>query len=93
MKGIFRPYGTEFYCVELIAPKEVRLQRNATENRLAHKLSKRDLEQSGRFLEEEENCRLVSFEGEVPFENYLRIDNTFLSAADAAQLIRKTFDL
>jgi hypothetical protein len=32
--GIFRPYGTEFYYVELIAPQEIRLAWNATENRM-----------------------------------------------------------
>ena len=40
VKSIFAPYGTEFYYVELIAPQEVRLQRNQTENRLKHKPSK-----------------------------------------------------
>ena len=43
VKDIFAPYGTEFYYVELIAPQEVRLQRNASENRLKNKPSKRDI--------------------------------------------------
>ena len=90
IKSIFEPYGTEFYYVELIAPQNVRLMRNATENRLNHKASKRDIEIS--------NARLINddakhFEGEIPFENYLRIDNTDLPAADAAKLIKETFDL
>ena len=93
VKDIFAPYGTEFYCVELVAPKEIRLLRNATENRLNRKPSKRDLELSNQRLLAEENYRLVSYEGEVPFENYLRIDNSDLSAEDAAALIQKTFDL
>lgn len=94
IKSIFEPYGTEFYYVELIAPQNVRLMRNATENRLNHKASKRDIETSrARLLYDDEKHRCVSFEGEIPFENYLRIDNTDLPAADAAKLIKETFDL
>ena len=42
---------------------------------------------------DEEKYRLVSKEGEIPFENYLRIDNSELSASEAAMLIKQTFDL
>ena len=94
VKSIFRPYGTEFYHVELIAPQEVRLQRNKTENRLQHKPSKRDLEVSDRrLLQDDANHRCVSYPGEIPFDNYLRIENAEMSAADAAQLIKDTFRL
>ena len=37
IKGIFKPYGTDFYYVELIAPQEIRLKRNISENRLKNK--------------------------------------------------------
>ena len=94
VKSIFKPYGTEFYCVELVAPQKVRLARNKTENRLKNKVSKRDTVFSEMRLKmEDEACRLVSNEGEVPFENYLRIDNSSLSAEDAARLIKDTFQL
>lgn len=94
VKEIFAPYGTEFYYVELIAPQEVRLERNATENRIRNKPSKADIEVSNaRLINEESKYRLVSREGEIPFANYLRIDNTDLSAAEAAQLIKNTFNL
>ena len=94
IKQIFQPYGTEFYYVELIAPQEVRLARNKTENRLAHKASKRDLEISDRrLLKDDENHRCVSYPGEFPFDNYLRIENANLSAAEAAKLIKETFGL
>ena len=94
VKDLFRPYGTEFYYVELVAPQEIRLQRNKTENRLRHKASKRDLETSERrLLNDDKNYRCVSFEGEIPFENYIRIDNSELSAADAAKLIKERFCL
>ncbi|MBR6917261.1 MAG: AAA family ATPase [Clostridia bacterium] len=92
--SIFEPYGTEFYCVELVAPQSVRLERNETENRLKNKASKRDLEESrARLLRDEAKHRCVSVEGEIPFENYLRIDNTNILPEDAARLIKETFKL
>lgn len=94
VKNIFAPYGTTFYYVELIAPQEVRLERNATENRLKHKASKRNVEESNaRLIRDDANHRCVSYEDEITFENYLRIDNTNLSAKDAAGLIKETFNL
>ena len=55
IREIFEPYGTEFYYVELIAPQEIRLQRNASENRLKNKASKRKVESSNqRLLEDDE---------------------------------------
>ena len=93
VKDIFRSYGPEFYCVELVAPQEVRLARNATENRIRNKPSKADIEASNARLRGEDNYRLVSNEGEVPFDNYLRIDNSSMSPEDAAKLIRDTFGL
>ena len=94
VREIFRPYGTQFYYAELIAPQEVRLQRNRTENRLANKPSKRDIEVSDRrLINDDAHYRCVSFEGEVPFENYIRIDNTDISAADAARMIKERFGL
>ncbi len=94
VKSLFAPYGTTFYYVELIAPQEIRLQRNGTENRLRSKPSKRDVEASNaRLMHEDANYRLVSRPGEIPFDNYLRIDNSDLSAEDTARLIRDTFGL
>ena len=93
VRSIFEPYGARFYCVELVAPQAVRLERNGTPNRLANKPSKRDVEASNGRLLAEDGFRLVSLPGEVPFENYLRIDNSDMSAEDAARLIQRTFDL
>lgn len=94
VKSIFAPYGTEFYYVELIAPQEIRLERNRTENRLRHKASKRNIEMSEqRLLRDDQNYRCVSYEGEIPFENYLRIDNSELSAEDTAKKIKEHFSL
>ncbi len=83
----------EVYCIELIASQKVRLERNKTENRLQHKASKRDIDASNKRLLNEDTHRLVSNEGEIPFKNYLRINNENLSAKEVAKLIKKTFAL
>ena len=94
VKDIFAPYGTEFYYVELVAPQAIRLARNATENRIMNKPSKADVEASNERLKQEDaQYRLVSHEGEIPFDNYLRIDNSSLSPEKAARIIRDTFGL
>lgn len=92
IKSFFTPYGTEFYYVELDAPLEVRLERNRTENRLKHKASKRDVETSDmRLIRDSEKYRCISYEGEVPFENILRIDNSSITAEEAAEKIIQRF--
>ena len=92
LEEIFK--DAEIYCIELIAPLEVRLQRNVTENRLKHKASKRDIEASNRRVIKCTNeHRVVSREGEIPFKNYLRIDNTNLSPEVVAKMIKEKFDL
>lgn len=83
----------EVYCVELIADKKVRLERNKTENRLSNKPSKRDVEASEQRMMNEERYRLVSYESEIPFENYLRLDNTYIPADEAAKIIKERFNL
>ena len=83
----------EVYCVELIASQEVRINRNKTENRLANKASKRDIQASNNRLLNEDKHRLISNEGEIPFKNYLRINNENISAKEVASIIKKTFNL
>jgi shikimate kinase len=93
VKEIFRKYNAEFYYVELDAPQEIRLQRNRTENRLKQKASKRNLARSDQMLiDVDQRYRCVSFDGEIPFENYLRIENSNLSAQAAAQKIKEHFN-
>ncbi len=94
VKSIFAPYNTEFYYVELIAPQEIRLKRNVTENRLKNKASKRDIDISNqRLINDDKNYRCVSFEGEITFDKYLRIDNSDIPADEVAKLIKDYFDL
>ena len=94
VKELFERHGAEVCFVELIAPQAVRLARNATENRLAHKPSKRDIAVSNeRLLKGDEKYRLISQPGEIPYENYLRIENADISAEAAARMIKERFGL
>lgn len=94
VKDLFRPYGTEFYYVELVAPRDIRLNRNATEKRLLNKPSKRNIEESNkRLVNDDDNHRFESIEGEIPFENYIKIDNSNLAPETVAQMIKNRFGL
>ena len=79
--------------VELCADIDVRLIRNKSENRLLHKESKRDLDWSeAEMRSTSEKYRLNSYEGEeLPFENYLKIDNTNLDPDEVAKMIKTHF--
>lgn len=94
VKSIFAPYGTEFYYVELVASQKVRLERNITENRLRNKNSKQDVESSNqRLLHDDARYRLESREGEIPFPNYMKIDNSELPPETVARMIQEHFSL
>lgn len=89
---LFEKQGAEVYYVELVAPQQIRLQRNETDNRLQNKASKRDLEKSRqRLLADDAKYRLESRDGELPFENYIKIDNTNLTPEEAAERIIQRF--
>lgn len=80
--------------VLLVAPQEIRLERNETPNRLAHKASKRDLASSReRVIAMDRQHRFESSPGEIPFENYIRIDNSHLEPDVVATMIKERFDL
>ena len=94
LANIFESRGAEIYFVELEADFEVRIERNKTPNRLAHKPSKRDVARSEQgvrhaFDHERNNSR----EGEVTRENYLRIDNSKVNPDDVAKQIKDRFSL
>ena len=95
---LYQDAGAQVDYVELVAPQEVRLLRNRTENRLKEKASKRDVELSeARMLSSESRHRCNSEPGEVcgklgiAPERYLRIDNTHLSPDEAAERIVRHF--
>ena len=91
---IFRRENAEICYVELVAQQEIRLQRNVTENRLRNKASKRNLEWSNaNLLREDKSYRLVSHDGEIPFENYIKIDNSNLAPDVVAEMIKERFSL
>ncbi|MDR7855029.1 AAA family ATPase [Tissierella sp.] len=91
---IFKNNNADIYYVELVAPQEIRLQRNITENRLRNKASKQDIEASNqRLINGDEKYRCVSNDGEIQFENYLRIDNSTVPAKNVAEIIKAHFKL
>ncbi|MDT2046818.1 MULTISPECIES: AAA family ATPase [Bacillaceae] len=91
---IFESKGGTVYFVELEADLNERIDRNKTPNRLQHKPTKRNVEWSEQELKETMNKhRLNSKTGEIQRENYVRINNTNLSAEEVAQLIQEKFQL
>lgn len=91
---LFTDRNGEVYCVELVTTQEERLKRNQTQNRLKNKPSKRNLTASEKNLLDVDNWwRCESNEGEIPFSNYLKIDNTSLPLEHVAGMIKKHFNL
>ncbi|QOR64854.1 AAA family ATPase [Cytobacillus suaedae] len=91
---LFESRGGTVYYVELEADIEERLERNRSANRLEHKPSKRDIEWSDRDLKSSmEKYRLNSLEGEIKYSNYIKINNTNLSASEVAGVIKDRFQL
>ena len=89
---IFRRKGAEIYFVELEADLAERLKRNETEFRLAQKPPKRNVEKSkANLLEQIEKYKLNTDNDFFYKENYVKINNTDLSAEEAACRIAETF--
>jgi AAA domain len=90
----FRSRGGRVLFVELEATQEERLRRNESEFRLAEKPSKRDVVASReRLLEIDAKYQLNSngrFDGRP---DYLRLDNTNVTAADVAERVITRFGL
>mgnify|MGYP003551777175 FL=1 len=94
LSQLFESRGGTIYYVELEADLDERLDRNKTPNRLEHKPKKRDIEWSENDLKRTmEKHRLNSFEGEIVFQNYIKINNTNLSAEEVAKIVKSKFDL
>lgn len=89
----FDSQGVAIYFIELEADVTERIERNKSPHRLKHKPTKRNLAWSEYELKETmKKHRLNSNEGEIKMENYLKINNTDLSAEEVAEIITKTFD-
>jgi hypothetical protein len=91
---IFEANGGEVYFIELEADFEERLKRNKTPYRLQHKPTKRNIEQSEQNLRTSmKQSRFNTLEGEIKRKNYMRINNTKLSAEAVAKMIKEEFYL
>ncbi len=91
---IFEEKGGTVYWVELEADLQERLTRNRSGHRLEKKPTKRDIEWSENELKSSmKKYRLNSAEGEIRRDNYMRIDNTNLSAKDTARTVKEQFGL
>ncbi len=95
IEKIYKENNGEFYVVELEADLKERLRRNKTENRLKHKPGKRDLVFSeNNLLGDVEKHKLNTDDDEVlNFENYIKINNTDISAKETARMIKEKFEL
>lgn len=94
LKDMFEESGGSFYFAELEADLQTRLERNVTPHRLEAKHSKKDTEWSKQeLLETMEKYRLNSNDGEVLFENQVKINNTRLSPDEVAEMIIEKFEL
>ena len=92
---LFSSHGADCHIVELCADFEERLARNKSENRLAQKESKRNVERSeAEMRHTQATHRLNSREDEIlPFESYLKIDNTHLAPDEVARTIKKSLKI
>ena len=91
---IFRDKNADIYFVELECDLEERLKRNKTEHRLAHKPSKKgEAGSNEKIMESMQKHRPNSLPGEIKEKNYLRINNTNMTAAAVAQQIKDRFSL
>ena len=94
VSDLFNKEGAELYYVELVSSQEVRLQRNATENRLKNEPSKRDLDFARKdLLDTDQRYRTESYDGEITFRNYIKIDNSNFTPDVVAQIIKERFCL
>lgn len=94
LTDIFESRGAELYYVELAADFKVRLERNKSPNRLEHKPTKRDIKWSEAAMKRTEKIyRLNSYDGEIKFKNYIKIDNTDIEPDVAANIIKEMFSL
>lgn len=91
---IFECKGASIYFVELEAEMDERLERNKSPHRLKHKPTKRNIDWSESEIKHSmKKYRLNSREGEITYENYMKINNTNLSPKEVAEMIIKNFEL
>ena len=90
----FTASGGNFYFVELSADLDTRIKRNLTPHRMERKTSKKDTKWSEEnLLKDSQRHRLNTEEGEILFENHLKIDNTNLSPDEVADIVIGKYNL
>lgn len=90
----FKDAGHNVYIIELNADYETRKERNLTDNRLRYKKLKRDIQKSEAIFERfEKGLRTTSKENELVWENYLRINNSFMSPDEVAKMVLNHFQI
>jgi hypothetical protein len=91
--GYVEDNGGTCYFAELAAPVDERLRRNLTENRLKHKKKDRAVSEAYILGLENASCP-VNSNGDFPYpDRHIKIDNTNLSAEEAARRIKDHFKL
>ena len=93
LKRIFERNGGRTVFAELFADVETRMARNETPQRLEAKPSKRNVTASRQRLLEADSLYRLNSSGDFPFPEHLRIDNSDLSARQAAERIAAHFGL
>jgi len=91
LQARFAPPAWRVVVVELEADLEVRLERNASAERLDAKPSKRDVDASRRRLLAAEETYQLNSGGTFPYAEHLKLDNTTLTPEEAADRIAAHF--
>lgn len=91
LKGLEKQFtnsGGKFYFVELSADLKTRMERNLTPHRMERKASKRDVKWSERnLLRDTKRHQLNTKNGQLLFENHIKIDNTHLLPEKVAKMV------
>lgn len=80
--------------MELSADLETRLERNLTPHRMERKASKRDVKWSREnLLRDAQRHQLNTKDGEILFDNHIKIDNTNLSPDEVADMVIERYHI
>lgn len=91
---MFEKANHKAYIIELNADYITRKERNITENRRNCKKMKRDIQKSVEIFEKfEKILRMQSYENEIEWPRYVRIDNTNMDPDTVADLVIDYFKL
>ena len=80
--------------MELSADLETRLERNLTPHRMERKKSKRDVKRNSEHcLNVHTRHQLNTKDGEILFDNHIKIDNTNLSPDEVADMVIERYHI